>query len=75
MFGLSPAVATVAINLLLANLPAVIQTGAQVFAFLKAGITHLETLFANSTAPVTVEDVRAALTKEALEAIQIAAIP
>lgn len=68
------AAAQAAIGLLLANLPAVISTGEEVFSFVSAGITHLQAIFEKTAAPVTSADIQAALTKEALQAIQIAAL-
>lgn len=68
------AAAKLAVQLLLANLPQIIADGPQVFAFVKAGIAHLETIFAGSSKEIVEADVVAALTKEALQAIEIAAI-
>jgi hypothetical protein len=68
------AAAKLAVQLLLANLPQIIASGPEVFAFVKAGIAHLEAIFSKSAKPATEADVVAALTKEALQAIEIAAI-
>lgn len=71
---LTSAAAQMALNLLIANLPQAITTGEQVFAFVTAGMQKVISEFSGSQQPATEDDVKALLSTEALQELQIEAL-
>lgn len=71
---LSSEAAKEAIGILIANIPQAITTGEQLFAWVEAGMQKVIDEFDGADAPATVADIKALLTTETLQELQIEAL-